>query len=371
MLKKDMFYKGFLGIFTVLCLLMITVGNRGIVFAEEYGKTTENTEENRSETDKKEELSENETAALELCMTADQTEVKAGKNLRYELVLKNTGQVMLEQVVLESVFSEEGVTGCFQLDKGMNVPDHTHAVVFYLAPEEKRCVYLDVTVPENEQDPLEHTIYARAVPENQKEDEILREISLCTVVLPLTTDFQVEKSADCTAAFPGETVTYQIRIHNTGDRTLHSVLTTERFQKEGVTAKFLPEEGVSLNPDQTEAFYPQLLPGEELLLRSEVTLPWDFTEEKLLNQVLVVTDETSRTEKSAEAEILIQQQTETLSPSPTEQTAGSKNEPEVIHTEAVQTGDESRVYDWALLFLTIPLILFAVFAASDSALKRN
>lgn len=49
-------------------------------------------------------------------------------------------------------------------------------------------------------------------------------------IQPQKASFTVKKTADCDTARPGDTVTYQISIHNTGQQTLHSVITTERFQ---------------------------------------------------------------------------------------------------------------------------------------------
>ena len=59
--------------------------------------------------------------------------------------------------------------------------------------------------------------------------------------------FTVKKTADCDNASPGETVTYQISIHNTGEVTLHSVVTTERFGLAGVTATFQEQRGITLS----------------------------------------------------------------------------------------------------------------------------
>ncbi len=70
--------------------------------------------------------------------------------------------------------------------------------------------------------------------------------------------FEVEKTADRTQAYPGDTITYQICIRNTGERTLHSVLSTERFQNAGILAKFVQKEGVTLSNNGTQALIPQI-----------------------------------------------------------------------------------------------------------------
>lgn len=109
--------------------------------------------------------------------------------------------------------------------------------------------------------------------------------------------FTVEKQADRTSARPGDTIFYTITISNTGERTLHSVLSTERFLDAGVQAAFLPQEGVTLNGDGTQALVPKLEPGEKISLSAQVTLPEYFRKTELINQVIVVTDETGPMEE--------------------------------------------------------------------------
>ena len=78
----------------------------------------------------------------------------------------------------------------------------------------------------------------------------MKEISCQTdaqvAVEELKAAFEVEKTADRTQAYPGDTITYQICIRNTGERTLHSVLSTERFQNAGILAKFVQKEGANI-----------------------------------------------------------------------------------------------------------------------------
>lgn len=63
---------------------------------------------------------------------------------------------------------------------------------------------------------------------------IFRKAQMVSPLQPLKADFSVKKTADRETAMPGETVTYQICIINTGEKTLHSVVGTERFQAEGL-----------------------------------------------------------------------------------------------------------------------------------------
>lgn len=104
--------------------------------------------------------------------------------------------------------------------------------------------------------------------------------------------FTVKKTADCDNASPGETVTYQISIHNTGEVTLHSVVTTERFGLAGVTATFQEQRGITLNKSRTQAKIPEIAPGGCVNLKAKVVLPKDLKDQNLMNQIIVVTDET-------------------------------------------------------------------------------
>lgn len=110
-------------------------------------------------------------------------------------------------------------------------------------------------------------------------------------------DFTVEKTADRITVRPGEEILYTITIQNTGERTLHSVLSTERFLDAGVQAAFLPQEGVTLNESKTQALVPKLPPKEQVVLKASVVIPEYFYKQELINQVLVVTDETGPMEE--------------------------------------------------------------------------
>ena len=62
-------------------------------------------------------------------------------------------------------------------------------------------------------------------------------------------------------------------IRNTGEKTLHSVLSTERFLNANIQAQFMPKEGVTLNSTRTQALISSIAPGEALGLYAVVTIP--------------------------------------------------------------------------------------------------
>lgn len=71
------------------------------------------------------------------------------------------------------------------------------------------------------------------------EDGVSLEAVCTSEIEPLKADFSVEKIADRSTAVAGEEISYEIRIQNTGELTLHSLITTERFLKEGIRAEFV------------------------------------------------------------------------------------------------------------------------------------
>ena len=116
-------------------------------------------------------------------------------------------------------------------------------------------------------------------------------------------DFTVSKTAQSSSAKPGDTVYYKIRICNTGNVTLHSVVSTEKFLGAGVKACFLPQEGLLLNENRSQAMIASLNPGQEAVLTASVVIPSEASAQQLVNQVEVSTRETGSRVVSSEAVI--------------------------------------------------------------------
>ena len=117
--------------------------------------------------------------------------------------------------------------------------------------------------------------------------------------------FEVTKTADRSVAVPGDKILFQICIRNTGERTLHSVVTTERFQLGNVPVQFLEKEGVVLNKSKTKARIERIEPGKAAGLQAMVTLPENLKEQELLNEVTVTTLETGEQVMTSQAKIQI------------------------------------------------------------------
>ncbi len=142
--------------------------------------------------------------------------------------------------------------------------------------------------------------------EADTEDAVInRETSLDTKIIPLEASFEVTKTADRSVAVPGDKILFQICIRNTGERTLHSVVTTERFQLGNVPVQFLEKEGVVLNKSKTKARIERIEPAKQTGLQAMVTLPENLKEQELLNEVTVTTLETGEQVMTSQAKIQI------------------------------------------------------------------
>ena len=211
----------------------------------------------------------------------------AGNRIYMEVSLTNNGQVPFYGISLQAEAKKMETTPVWEKEPGLEVTEGG-AVLESLTPGEGRTLsfYVDTTAGQKGNLILE----TRARTEKPVSLERTAEQQL--TVQPKKAAFTVKKTADCENASPGDTVTYQISIHNTGEVTLHSVITTERFGLAGVTARFLEQEGVTLNKSKTQAKIPEIVPGGCVNLKARVILPENLEDQDLVNQIIVVTDET-------------------------------------------------------------------------------
>ena len=207
-------------------------------------------------------------------------------------------------------------------------------------------------------------------------ETITRELALTTEITPLKADFEVTKTADRPAAAPGDRVLFQICIRNTGERTLHSVLTTERFQEADVSAVFLAADGVQIDETGTKALIPQIASGDTASLQAEVTIPENMESRELINEITVVTAETGEREVTSQAKIQIIAPTATPAPTQPEEMetlqSGNAAPPAAeTHSESYpastrpKTGDTSETLYWLSLALTAFLMIAAIRAAGN------
>ena len=283
-------------------------------------------------------------AGLEMTVHPDLTEAKAGTTVTFDVCLENTGDTELSDIQLQSILSPEGAFGKWQQEEGLTISaEGGTASLKSLFHGESRHLTLLMEIPEDRTNPIENTIQA-SVKDPLSESAVLRcEETLCTTVLPLLLDFRVEKTADCLAARPGDTVTYHITITNTGERTLHSVLSTERFQLAQISARFVKQQGVLISKDGTQAFIPEISPGRAVQLEAVVQIPESLSGQELVNQVTVTTAETGEAGTVSEAAILVAEPTSTPTPSPVlQQESGTGDGGSQTVSSNPKTGDPSE-----------------------------
>lgn len=271
---------------------------------------------------------------------------KAGETLMYEITVENTGRLPLSDFDLNYSFGDSGLKGTWETAEdtdgdregnGSQAADSGSISLEKLEPGMRKLFYLRLPLLEDREDPVRLKVTAAG------EDRLLE-----TDIIPLEADFEVTKTADRTQAVAGDRILFSICIRNTGERTLHSVLTSERLQTEGLRAEFLEQEGAELNPSKTMALIPEILPGQAVSLRAEVALPENVEDQTLINEVSVVTAETGERTVVSSAEVQIYG----ISPSPEpSETAGYLPEQTAVTRayapeSAPKTGDGSRPVFW-------------------------
>lgn len=227
---------------------------------------------------------------------------KAGEIVYYHVLLCNTGEREIKNLVLQ-VQAKDYPVHWQQSQEQFFIDENSQAVLGKLAAGQTQELIFWMQSVESEEGVME--INVQAYIQNEAEP-VKKEGVISTMIHPLKADFTVEKTADCILAGPGDTITYQICIRNTGERTLHSVLSTEKFLDSRIKARFLEMEGVQLNKSGTKALIPKILPGESVGLKAVVVLPEDIESSELINQVTVSSDETKEKQIRSEAAVTVQ-----------------------------------------------------------------
>lgn len=311
-------------------------------------------------------LADTESASLELeaaradfsvSLEALQEETKAGQRLYFQLTMENTGEIALEDIRLSAEFSPLELETLWETEQNMEIGDDG-AVVTRLARGETKRLTFSVKPEEDQSGAAAATVTASAAypgkgeGENSGEEKLLvREAALPLVIAPLRADFTVDKTADCEEAGPGDTITYQICIRNTGERTLHSVISTERFLYSNIKAQFEEMEGIELNGTKTQARIARIAPGDCVNLKARVTLPENIKDQNLINQVIVVTDETGESQAvRSQAEVKVKAEPEKTPPEAPSGEGGAPNTYQTSRTSP-KTGDRSQKELFEVLIL--------------------
>ena len=289
-------------------------------------------------------------------ITPEQEQIKAGKELLYTVVAENTGNCTLRNIRLSASFPENSLKGVWEESEGAEIQGETLNLEILEAGIKKE-FYLSVQIPEEIEGKISLHLLGNLEYENTEtgEKQILTAEEIReTEVLPLTAEFQVTKTADRTMAVPGDKIIFQICIRNTGERTLHSVVTTERFQLENVPVRFMEAEGIILNKDRTKARIEKIEPGSSVGLLAEVTLPDKMENQKLINEVTVTTAETGEKKviSSAEIEVYTTEETPTAVPENIQdegaEKPGTETQSKAVSTHP-KTGDPMKPVRWLMM----------------------
>ena len=180
-------------------------------------------------------------ADMELSVTAQNGKMKAGQTICYQVEIANTGKLDLADIRLTSSLSCPKIRQMWEDAEGL-LTEGSVAEFAELKAGESRRFYVQAPLLDEQEKDLEHQVEAEARVKGRAAEVIRKNATTINSLEALKADLSVKKIADKETAAPGETVTYQICIVNTGEKTLHSVVGTERFQAAGIHAQFLEQE---------------------------------------------------------------------------------------------------------------------------------
>lgn len=296
-------------------------------------------------------------ADMELSVTAQNEKMKAGQTIRYQVEIANTGKLDLADIRLTSSLSCPKIRQMWEDAEGL-LTEGAVAEFAELKAGESRRFYVQAPLLDEQEKDLEHQVEAEARVKDRAEEVIRKNASTINGLEALKADLSVKKTADKETAAPGETVTYQICIVNTGEKTLHSVVGTERFQAAGIHAQFLEQEGVTLNSSRTKAMIQQIPPGEAVSLQAVVKIPEKTADQKLFNQVTVTSQETGERLMAASASVIVKGKI-TVTPeerlfvqSDDQDSASGQTQMARAASTHPKTEDDTRMDLWTLLAVT-------------------
>ena len=296
-------------------------------------------------------------ADMELSVTAQNGQMKAGQTICYQVEIANTGKLDLADIRLTSSLSCPKIRQMWEDAEGL-LTEGSVAEFAELKAGESRRFYVQAPLLDEQEKDLEHQVEAEARVKGRAAEVIRKNATTINSLEALKADLSVKKIADKETAAPGETVTYQICIVNTGEKTLHSVVGTERFQAAGIHAQFLEQEGVTLNSSRTKAMIQQIPPGEAVSLQAVVKIPERTADQRLFNQVTVTSQETGERSMEASASVIVKEKV-TVTPEERLFVQSDDQDPASGQTQMARaasthpkTEDDTRTDLWTLLAVT-------------------
>ena len=301
-------------------------------------------------------------ADMELSVTAQNEKMKAGQTIRYQVEIANTGKLDLADIRLTSSLSCPKIRQMWEDAEGL-LTEGAVAEFAELKAGESRNFYVQAPLLDEQEKDLEHQVEAEARVKGRAAEVIRKNATTINSLEALKADLSVKKTSDKETAAPGDTVTYQICIVNTGEKTLHSVVGTERFQAAGIHAQFLEQEGVTLNSSRTKAMIQQIPPGEAVSLQAVVKIPERTADQKLFNQVTVTSQETGERLMEASASVIVKGKV-TVTPEERLFVQSDDQDPASGQTQMARaasthpkTEDDTRTDLWTLLAVTAFVIV--------------
>ena len=301
-------------------------------------------------------------ADMELSVTAQNGKMKAGQTICYQVEIANTGKLDLADIRLTSSLSCPKIRQMWEDAEGL-LTEGAVAEFAELKAGESRRFYVQAPLLDEQEKDLEHQVEAEARVKGRAAEVIRKNATTINSLEALKADLSVKKTADKETAAPGETVTYQICIVNTGEKTLHSVVGTERFQAAGIHAQFLEQEGVTLNSSRTKAMIQQIPPGEAVSLQAVVKIPERTADQRLFNQVTVTSQETGERLMEASASVIVKEKV-TVTPEERLFVQSDDQDPASGQTQMARaasthpkTEDDTRTDLWTLLAVTAFVIV--------------
>ena len=296
-------------------------------------------------------------ADMELSVTAQNGKMKAGQPICYQVAIATTGKLDLADIRLTSSLSCPKIRQMWEDAEGL-LTEGSVAEFAELKAGESRRFYVQAPLLDEQEKDLEHQVEAEARVKGRAAEVIRKNATTINSLEALKADLSVKKIADKETAAPGETVTYQICIVNTGEKTLHSVVGTERFQAAGIHAQFLEQEGVTLNSSRTKAMIQQIPPGEAVSLQAVVKIPERTADQRLFNQVTVTSQETGERSMEASASVIVKEKV-TVTPEERLFVQSDDQDPASGQTQMARaasthpkTEDDTRTDLWTLLAVT-------------------
>ncbi|WP_125153521.1 DUF6923 family protein [Clostridium rectalis] len=211
----------------------------------------------------------NALADISVVKTASPNPVNQGETLTYTIDVINAGPADAQNVVLDDVIPPEIIGAEFSTDGGITFSPWPGSFdIGTLSNGETRTVLIRGTVSPSAIGIISNTAGVISSTPDPNLDN-----NMSTVDTEINTaDISVIKTSDLNPAFPGEILTYTIKVSNAGPADAENVVLTDAIPPEIVGAEFSVDGGVTFNPWPGSFNIGTLLDGEtsSILIRGTV-----------------------------------------------------------------------------------------------------